>query len=186
LEDLLIRFLVVIPVLLTLALGGCAISPDRVPATFVSAKQHLFSGCRELAEDMAQQNFTVYNSKSFKEIATAKGELNALSRAGYEKRCGEQERPAQPAQVIVVPQAAVGQTYNYYQVPQPPQYDPPQQYAPASYAPPQPQYVQEYAPAYAPAYLQMGRPAYPQPGRPAFFRGGYRAGGGGGSYSGGH
>jgi hypothetical protein len=142
------RLKFIIPLLTFLALGGCAVNSDRVPANFVSAKQYVFSGCRELSEDMAKENYTVSHSKNAREIAEAKGDFDALVRAGYDKHCGEYERPQAPApaQIVVI------------QPPAPP-------------APPAPQvnYQQNYAPPvaqYQPQYQYQSQPQYQYPPSP--------------------
>ena len=151
-----------------LLLGACAsVSPDKVAPNYVSAKQFVFAGCDEMAEEMAQAKFALSKAKGTEQIAEAKGRYEAIERAGYSKHCGDARyadhgptsAPAPAPQVIVVqspPQAQQVVERPVY-VPQPYAV-----YVPQPYAQPQPYVVPVYRNPvqYPTTYYQPHRDQY--------------------------
>jgi len=118
-----------------LLLGACASvpNPDKVAANYVSAKQFVYADCAEMAEEMARAKYQVDTAKTKEKIAEAKGEYEAIVRAGYSKHCGDArysgggvQQPVVTPQIIVVQPAPrvvrriVYQQYPQYQNPSPP------------------------------------------------------------------
>ena len=129
-----------------LLLGACATSPAKVAPEYVSAKQFIYAECNEMSEEMAKAQYELRVAKGKEKIAIAKGQYDAIVRAGYSKHCGDarysdrapQRAPAQPQIIVIQPNAAP--TYQ------------PQQYQQQYQQPAQPRY--EYKEKLAPYYRE--------------------------------
>lgn len=129
-----------------LLLGACATSPAKVAPEYVSAKQFIYAECNEMSEEMAKAQYELRVAKGKEKIAIAKGQYDAIVRAGYSKHCGDaryadrgpQREPTQPQIIVIQPNAAP--TYQ------------PQQYQQQYQQPAQPRY--EYKEKLAPYYRE--------------------------------
>jgi len=134
-----------------LLLGACATSPTKVAPEYVSAKQFIYAECNEMSEEMAKAQYELRVAKGKEKIAIAKGQYDAIVRAGYSKHCGDaryadrgpQRESVQPQIIVIQPN---GQTYQPQQQQYQPQYQP--QYQQSS----QPRY--EYKEKLAPYYRE--------------------------------
>lgn len=108
-----------------LLLGACASSPTKVAPEYVSAKQFIYAECNEMSEEMAKAQYELRIAKTKEKIAIAKGQYDAIVRAGYSKHCGDARYADRGPQQNQRPQIIViqPQYQPQYQQPAQPRYE---------------------------------------------------------------